>query len=125
MSSRVVRDPITDIRSRVVLHWINQCIQFLRVRERTLIVCASAGGIYTVSEYHDCLASGDATQLLVYHHVDGIVQSCAIAGMRALNGSLKFCAISCHVGENLYVVVERNDHHFIVRAQLIDESDGG
>src|ERR1041385_8088549 len=77
----------------------------------------------TVSEQYDRFSSLHATQLLIDHHVDGVVQPCAVSSPRALNGAIEFCTISAEVAQDLDVVVERDDHHAVVRTKLIDEAD--
>ena len=84
-----------------------------------------AGCVHTIREENNRLASSNMIKFLVYDHVDCFVEFSAVARSCLANRVLQSAAVAGELGENSYLVIERDHHHAIVPVQLIDKSNRG
>src|ERR1051325_10536283 len=82
-----------------------------------------AGGVDTVGKEHNRLTTGNGIQALVHNHVDSVVQLGAVTGARTSNGVTKPVTIAGKLGKYVHLIVERHNHHAVVRAKLVGKSN--
>ena len=109
----------------VVLHGVDEGVEFLGVAHVAGVGGALAGGVHAVGEEDDGLAPLDAGEALLDDGVEGVVETRAATGARAADGVAQLAAVARRLGEEADFVVEGDDEDAVFGAELIDEGDGG
>ena len=115
-----------QVISRVVLNWINERIEFFHFAQSALISGRITRGVDAVGEEHNGFTPLDFVQTLLNGEVHRVIEAGRVARVSVLfDNSFDEVHVVRGFGQEQHFIVEADNEHAILRAQLFGECDGG
>src|SRR5215467_5632506 len=89
--------------------------------ERALVGRPVAPGVHAIGQGDNGFTPFYRSQLLVDCDVDRVIETGQVTALDRADCALEFAAVTREISEEVHLFVEGNNHHPVVRLELLDE----